>query len=273
MLRSCFLLREELQLGAVLILRDLPILHIGPGQSFCCISPSNIRDIVTGNKSLDGASGRAQRAIEQDHSTVTTLPQADVHKHPAEPQSSTLITDCTEPGSFRTSVSLYDDVPGSSAAGTPASVDLRHISLRPLRTVDIFQPSPSSPEGHKQRHVHPSTALTFSQAGGPLHQASGPAAPMPSLASAIPAARSRNAQTASVPQINTTCPPGGSASLYSGYSGAGAGHLRDSKPDVVLKHCPESLKLFEIAMFTQGHGLIHPTMMPRRSGDVAGWMI
>eukprot|EP00892_Ulva_mutabilis_P003046 jgi/Ulvmu1/12742/UM095_0047.1 len=166
MLRSCFLLRENLQLGVVLILQDLPVLHVAPGQAFCCISPSNIRDVFTDQHRIGGLADVNSdfNALVQPHLTADTSAQpgpcqpaltVGIQPQTAGKESDLLAslsaagaTRCTMPVHFASSGIPHSAAPGPSAISSQSGTEKRPCSVATLQARDNFRPTPCTPCQH-----------------------------------------------------------------------------------------------------------------------------
>lgn len=251
MLRSCFMLREELQIGAVLVLQDLPVLHLAPGQSFCCISPSNIRDILIENDCFEGRARQGFAPVNQGQpvSAITTQQASTVHLLPVEPQGSAVMTHCTASMSFGTTARLHADKPSLMAIETPASVDTRQISSRPLTAMDIFHPSPNSPGELTQRPMLPSSALRSSQIDKALQRSSAQQnLPAPDAA----APWLLHAQPQGECQFQSTVHNGGNLGQCSERPGAYA-HLHDAHANDLQYHCSSACRCHLLPAVLHAH--------------------
>lgn len=140
---ACFLHRAELQVGVVLILQNLPLLHLAMGHTFCCVTPSNIRDVFSGNQRFGGSACQSQGNREVPRSSIPTQPLSTLHAATTEAGSEVAITSCTDPVDCGVSTIMNTLTPMSSVANTPSVGKTRQAALEPLRALDIFHGSSS----------------------------------------------------------------------------------------------------------------------------------
>lgn len=238
MLRSCFLLREELQQGAVLVLQNLPVLHVAPGQSFCCICPSSISEIFTDHDLTEGWAGHqpdchlqplalpsvehgAQVPADQTGAIASTPAHtAAANSQLTASHSAAIITDCTVPVETASLGMANTGIPILRATCSP-SADTEAISSTALRAVDIFRTSSYSQQ-HYQCAVVPASQ----------HVNSKPARSEPQAPAQVPQPLSQRSaqfvpelpliQPATTSLVHSRVLPNGTSSQHAGHDSKGA---------------------------------------------------